>query len=103
MAAKTTAVLYFCYILLHDFCMIWGWKTDVSCFSIKMTFVRPLSSKWLPPTYTKNYFYARELWYQKQHLFIGKLKNRQRNTADKVASHSKLYLITVYYNILWFA
>ena len=28
-------------------------------------------------------------------LFNGKLKNRLRNTADKVARHSKLYLITV--------
>ena len=30
----------------------------------------------------------------------GKLKNRLRNTADKVARHSKPYLITVYYNML---
>ena len=48
----------------------------------------------------KSCFYACELKCHKQHLFNGKLKNRLRNTADKVARHSKLYLITVYYNML---
>ena len=44
--------------------------------------------------------YARELEYHKQHLFNGKLKNRLRKTADIVARHSELCLITVYSNLL---
>ena len=39
----------------------------------------------------------------RKHVFNGKLKNRLRNTAEQVARHSILYLITVYYNMLRFA
>ena len=49
-----------------------------------MSYIWLSSSKWLPPNTNKNCFYARELYYHKQHLFNGKLKNRLRNTTDLV-------------------
>ena len=77
MAAKTTSFLYFCYKLLpyfwilHDFelinlCFMFFDQNDFYfTFKFKMVSVN---------TTNKNVFYARELWYHKQHYFNENIK-----------------------------
>ena len=98
MAAKTISVLYFCYILSHNFwylhdlelinlCLMFFDQNDL-CLTFKFKMVNANTNKTAVFMHV-NYNIINNICLMK------KMKNRLRNTADKVARHSKLYLITV--------
>ena len=107
MTAKTTPVLYFCYILLHDFWFLY----DLELINLCLVFFNQnelyLTFKFkmvIANTQIKAVFmHVNYIFIKKYHLFNEKLKNRLRNTADQVARHSKLCLTMVYSNMFWCA
>ena len=66
MAAKTTPVIYFYYILFHDFWFLHDLEL-INLWSKWPIFDLQVQNGYRQHT-NKSCFYARELWYHKQHL-----------------------------------